>query len=145
LPFCPDCGKEVLPGDRFCLNCGRNLERASTQPTAQQGAHQAQPSALPPSSGQKKNPVVALLLNLFLPGLGYVYNGVGHDSGQLIFGALVFVFYFIGLGVSFVASLLFPPAVRASGISPLEYLDILGLLLPIAFAYDGYHRASLAQ
>jgi len=144
LPFCPDCGKEVLPGDRFCLNCGRNLERVSAQPT-QQNASRAQPSAILPSGGPQKNPVAALLLNLFLPGLGYVYNGVGHDIGELVFGVLVFVFYFIGLGVSFAASLLFPPTVQASGVSQLEYLDVLGLLLPIAFAYDGYHRAKLAQ
>ena len=146
LPFCPDCGKEVLPGDRFCLNCGRNLERVGPQPAMPQATYQTQPSALPPSSGpRKKNPIIALLLNLFLPGLGYVYNGAGRDGGQLVFGVLVFVFYFIGLGVSFAASLFFPPTVEASGISPLEYLDILGLMLPIAFAYDGYHRASLAS
>ena len=143
MPFCPDCGNEVLPGDRFCLNCGRNLGRVGAEPVAQQSGYQPPPMTLPPSSGPpEKSPVAALLLNLFLPGLGYVYNGIGRDSGQLVFGVLVFLFYFIGLGGSILADFLFPPAVQASGSSPLEALAVLALLLPIAFAYDGYHRAS---
>jgi zinc ribbon protein len=145
LPFCPDCGKEVLPGDMFCLNCGRNLLRTGTQPTPQPVAHGAQPFALPPSGGPPaKSPVVALLLNLFLPGFGYIYNGAGRDAGQLIFGVLVFLFYFVGLVGTFVAELLSPPPVQPSGVSPLDALSLLLFLLPIAFAYDGHHRASFA-
>jgi len=30
LAFCPNCGKEVLPGDSFCRNCGRQLRQPET-------------------------------------------------------------------------------------------------------------------
>jgi hypothetical protein len=145
LPFCPDCGREVLPGDRYCLNCGRNLVQIGTQLTPQPVAYGVQSSTPPPSGGPPaKSPVVALLLNLFLPGLGYVYNGAGRDVGQLVFGILVFVFYFIGLGGTLAADFLSPPPVQPSGASPLDALALLLFMLPIAFAYDGYHRASSA-
>jgi hypothetical protein len=95
------------------------------------------------STGVKpKSPMVAAILNLFLPGAGYVYTGLGRDIGEAIFGALVFVFFFIGFEVTLVAELLsYTPSTSTGSTSPYEALVLLVFLLPFAFAYDGYRRA----
>ncbi len=148
MAFCTTCGKEVLPTDKFCLNCGANLERQAPSPSAP--FPPSQPYQQPPPSPHSKNPITAALLNLFLPGLGYVYTGIGRDAGEMIFGALVFVFFFIGFDVSVVGNILTtlptstsPPPTPVS-VSPFEALILLLFLLPFAFAYDGYRRAKQA-
>ena len=103
------------------------------------GPHSAQPRLLGTHS---KSPMAAAALNLFLPGTGYVYTGIGRDMGEVVFGALVFAFFFIGFEVTFVAeALTFSPSVSSGSVSPYAALLFLVFLLPLAFAYDGYHRA----
>ena len=91
-----------------------------------------------------KNRWIAALLNFFLPGLGYVYVGIGQDTGELIFGGLVFLFYFIGWEVAFASIILSGtlPSSSTSAPPPLAALITLVFLLPFAFAYDGYRRAT---
>lgn len=65
--FCPNCGKEVGENDRYCGNCsfeliGRNVRHVS--------------------------PLVAMVLSIFLPGLGITYVS-GDPKGVLIFVASV--------------------------------------------------------
>ena len=94
---------------------------------------------------QSRSPTAAALLNLFLPGVGYIYTGIGRDSGQAIFGVLIFVFFFIGLEVGVVASAItYTPSGTTGSISPYAALIFLTFLLPFAFAYDGYRRAKQA-
>jgi hypothetical protein len=82
------------------------------------------------------------VLNFFFPGLGYVYVGLGRDMGETIFGALVFVFYFIGFEVGYlVDAITYVPSSTPASISPYAALILLAFLLPFAFAYDGYRRA----
>ncbi len=140
MPFCPRCGKEVLPTDRFCLNCGQDLQRPAASTV------QVQPSALPASSPTKsKSPAGAAILNFLFPGTGYIYNGIGTDTGELIFGALVFVFYFLGFEVGIVLiGLTTPRSTVSVPYSPYEALILLVYLLPFAFAYDAYRRAKFA-
>ena len=89
-----------------------------------------------------KSPGGAAVLNFFFPGLGYIYSGFGHDTGEVVFGALVFVFYFAGFEVGYLIDILtyVPPSTPAS-VSPYSTLILLAFLLPLAFAYDGYRRA----
>jgi zinc-ribbon domain len=140
LPFCPNCGKETLASDRFCLNCGQTL-----QPVVG-GAAKPQTPGLPASGpARAKSPAAAGVLNFLFPGIGYVYTGVGRDSGELVFGLLVFLFYFVGFEVSIVlVGLTSPPVTPGTQYSPYAGLILLAYLLPFAFAYDGYRRASFS-
>jgi len=98
-------------------------------------APQAQPSV-------SKSPGGAAALNFFFPGLGYIYIGFGRDVGEVIFGALVFVFYFIGFEIGYLIDVLtYAPSTTPANISPYVALFLLAFLLPFAFAYDGYRRA----
>jgi hypothetical protein len=98
-----------------------------------------------PTGPKPKSPTAAAILNLFLPGAGYVYTGLGRDIGEVIFGALVFVFFFVGFEVTLVAELLtYAPSASTGPASPYEALILLVFLLPFAFAYDGYRRAKHA-
>jgi hypothetical protein len=86
--------------------------------------------------------MAAAALNFLLPGAGYVYTGIGRDMGEVIFGVLVFTFFFIGFEVTFIAeALTYSPSPSSSSVSPDAALIFLVFLLPFAFAYDGYRRA----
>jgi zinc-ribbon domain len=144
LPFCPRCGNEALDTDKFCLNCGQGLEPstralASSPPDAFQAAHDQQPVP----AGGPKNPWLAALLNLFFPGLGYVYIGIGRSGAQVVFGVIIT----ISLALTFYAGVVvaITSASSSSSTSSLpaaDYIGFLSILAPFAFAYDGYHRAS---
>jgi len=82
------------------------------------------------------------VLNFFFPGLGYIYTGLGRDTGLIIFGTLVFVFYFIGFEVGYLIDILtYVPPTTPVNVSPYAALILFAFLLPFAFAYDGYRRA----
>jgi hypothetical protein len=98
--------------------------------------------ALQGSPAISKNPAGAATLNFFFPGLGYVYLGLNHDAGEVIFGGLVFVLYFIGFEVGYLIDLItYVPSTTPVSVSPYAALILLAFLLPFAFAYDGYRRA----
>ena len=82
------------------------------------------------------------MLNFFFPGLGYIYTGLGRDTGLIIFGTLVFVFYFIGFEMGYLIVILtYVPPTTPVNVSPYAALILFAFLLPFAFAYDGYRRA----
>jgi hypothetical protein len=94
------------------------------------------------SAVRSKSPGGAAALNFFFPGLGYVYTGFGRDAGEVVFGALVFVLYFIGFEVGYLIDILtYVPPTTPVNVSPYTALILLAFLLPFAFAYDGYRRA----
>jgi len=91
---------------------------------------------------ESKSPGGAAVLNFFFPGLGYVYNGIGRNMGEIIFGALIFAFYFVGFEVGYLIDILtYVPPTTPVNVSPYAALILLAFLLPFAFAYDGYRRA----
>ncbi|QQG48208.1 MAG: zinc ribbon domain-containing protein [archaeon] len=150
--FCPNCGKQSLPNDKFCHSCGRSLERAATAFSSASPMGQPSQASLPPSapSEQVKSPAGAAVLNFFLPGMGYVYTGLGRDAGEVVFGFLVFLFYTVGLWGGVIAVSLSNAGIGSGGggssgtVSPFDALILLAFLLPFAFAYDGYRRAKFA-
>lgn len=82
---------------------------------------------------------MAALLNFFLPGLGYVYVGIGRDSRQMVFGVLMFVSLAVVFYAGVAAAALSPPSAPRS--SSTEFIGLLSFVFPFAVAYDGYHRA----
>jgi hypothetical protein len=98
-----------------------------------------------PQTSRPKSPEGAAILNFLFPGTGYIYTGLGRDIGEVIFGALVFVFFFLGFEVGYLIDILtyVAPSTPVS-VSPYAALILLAFLLPFAFAYDGYRRAKSA-
>lgn len=71
-----------------------------------------------------------------------MYTGAGRDVGQVIFGILVFLFFFIGFEVGFIFDIsTYAPSSYVAPVSPYAALISLAFFLPFAFAYDGYCRA----
>jgi hypothetical protein len=145
MPFCPRCGKEVLVTDVYCPNCGQNVDRSVGGYISPQPATPASGPTGQPAPAHAKNPRAAALLNFFLPGIGYLYIGIGRDLGELVFGAVVFVAYVIGIDATVVGGILsYSPTSSSGPASPYDFLANLVFLLPFAFAYDGYRRAKRA-
>jgi len=142
MPYCTRCGEEVLVTDRYCPNCGQMVEGrmgASATPTVPFSGPRWVPQA-PPSGS--KSPGGAAVLNFFFPGLGYIYTGIGRDTREIIFGTLVFIFYFVGFEVGYLINILtYVPSTTPVNVSPYAALLLLAFLMPLAFAYDGYRRA----
>ena len=65
--FCPNCGREVGENDRHCGHCSFELHQGS---------------------GKHKSPIAAMVLSVFLPGLGITYVS-GDLKGLLIFIASI--------------------------------------------------------
>ncbi len=144
---CQNCLQEVRDDILYCPNCG-----APQNQTTIQGAQPLRPQEHEiPASGlgrrsvypsPKKNPWLSAILNFFLPGLGYVYNGIGRETSQVIFGVIVFLSVFLGVYVPLFGA----PASPTSGsaapqITVYDLLTLLILILPLGLAFDGYARA----
>ncbi len=142
MPFCPKCGKEALDTDRFCLNCGHSFDQAAPAQAPAQTAYPS-PTGLPPSGPptSQKSPILAAVLNLVLPGVGYAYIGAGRDGKLIVFGLLMFVSLTLTFYVSIINLALSPPASTTTSSSPLDFVGLLEFLFPFAVAYDGYQRA----
>jgi uncharacterized membrane protein YvbJ len=108
--YCPKCGALNSDDAAFCKTCGYSLK------TPVSGSS---PSNYP---AQRKEPIIAALLNFFLFGIGYIYLGYRRVMGisTIVFVILVLIVYFL-LGI-FTFGL-------------LEF--VVGIIL----AYDGYVKA----
>lgn len=77
---CPVCGKMLSPNAPSCTACGEPMKSAAPQPMPIIAQPRPAPVAPP------KSLAAAILLNLFLPGAGYMYMGrVGLGIAALIF------------------------------------------------------------
>lgn len=74
--YCPNCGKEVEAGDRFCKYCSFNLEDQSGSPDEKVYTNAVKDD--PRSTG------LAMVLSVILPGLGAYYID-GNTTGLVIF------------------------------------------------------------
>ena len=88
--YCPQCGTLNEDEAVFCGNCGMKFGPAPSH---------AAPLQYPSAIQSRKNPILAAVLNFFLPGIGYWYWGFRKVAGVppvLIFVIVVVVDYFLG-------------------------------------------------
>ena len=85
-------------------------------------------------------------MNFFFPGLGYVYLGIGRDPKLVTFGILVLLALTLTFYAGVAADLSDTSGVSTTGTPAwLTALSLLILLVPFAFAYDGYNRAQTTR
>lgn len=77
-----------------------------------------------------KKPWIAALLNIILPGSGYLYNGKRKFFGSLVAAGYLLTYY-IELSTD--------PTLSERLSSPLMF--VAGVILGVAFAYDAYEEA----
>ncbi len=114
MKTCSKCGAENEEGNKFCIKCGSSLFA-----TANMSEKKMTPAQL------NKNPFIAVLLNLFLWGLGYWYLGIKKIYGFPWF--FMIVFYFILY------------AIAMNDRSNMMYIALV--VIHWALAYDVYQKA----
>lgn len=81
---------------KFCPVCGNSLQNENGEICPQCGARLAMP---PAPITPEKNPVVAALLSVFVPGLGQVYNGDLKRGILFYLGTLIATLFLIIPGI----------------------------------------------
>jgi uncharacterized membrane protein YvbJ len=117
--YCSKCGAPNVDGAAFCSKCGNPLPNSASAPAQPSQSN----SAAPPQGqrGDRKNPIIAAVLNLFI-GLGYLYLGY---KKVLSLPTIIFVLVVLVINILL--------GVYTFGLIPL--------LLAIILAYDGYVKA----
>lgn len=117
--FCSKCSASNSDDASFCSKCGNSLRNQSSAVPPQQ----SQPAYVtpPPVQGNRKDPIVAGILNLFI-GLGYLYLGY-----RKVLGLPTILFVFVLLIVDVLLGIF------TFGLVPL--------ILTVLVAYDGYIKA----
>jgi len=111
--FCPNCGKQIPDGSKFCPYCGAKLalEGESNETQAQgvlseeEQKKKAYEEELIKAKAQQaakvgsKSPGLAAVLSFLYPGLGQIYNGqVGKAILFIILGAISIGLMFVVIG-----------------------------------------------
>ena len=137
--FCPNCGTSNEDSSRFCKSCGNAVHAASQVPALNNAAPatpvpyiQPPPPPVPvyPARGPvqlpgkryatERNPAVALLLSMFIVGVGQFYNGDAKKGVVMFISAVVAALITFGFGWFAVAIWSAIDAYQvASGKSPL--------------------------
>ena len=98
MKYCTKCGYEMQDADRFCNNCGADMQlKRPEQPVAAPAAEKRpeQPVAAPTADmvtpdQLKVQPILAAVLSFFLAGLGQIING------QVVKGVVILAGVMIG-------------------------------------------------
>jgi hypothetical protein len=85
--YCPQCGAENKASSSFCIKCGTPIRPFPIYVPGSPGGGPVQPGS--------KNPVVAALINIVLPGIGEIYcrqylRGLVFVIPYVVFVALFF-------------------------------------------------------
>jgi hypothetical protein len=118
--FCGKCGASNSDDASFCGKCGNSL-RSTSDVTPPQQSQPANVTPPPVPQGNRKDPVIAGVLNLFI-GLGYLYLGY-----RKVFGLSTILFVIVYFLVDIVLAFF--------------TLGLVPLILAILVAYDGYVKA----
>ncbi|WP_407463043.1 zinc-ribbon domain-containing protein [Methanobrevibacter sp.] len=112
LKKCPDCGRELIPGAKFCPNCGANVESANASQINVESTNVPQTGMETKVTPKQttvttmKNPVVAAILSFIFPGIGQLYIGQNNKGGLFIVLAAVSILLMLLL-IGFILYVLF--------------------------------------
>lgn len=73
MPYCSKCGNQAREGGQFCDRCGASLGYSSGPYQQPNPGYQA--SMTYSWSPDRKDPLIAVILSLLLPGVGQIYVG----------------------------------------------------------------------
>jgi TM2 domain-containing membrane protein YozV len=89
--FCPNCGAQNADAAKFCEKCGTGLAAAPPPPpTGDTRVRGVEPTVS--HSGQVvagKNPTVAVVLSLIIPGAGQFYNSDMKKGALMLIVAII--------------------------------------------------------
>lgn len=99
LKFCPECGASLIPGDRFCGECGFDLNTTAGKPTAPAAPERpaTPPSAAAPVYRQPQTPAQSMGGPGPMPGRNYAPPGTnsGGSKNALVIMVSVLVLVFL--------------------------------------------------
>ncbi len=90
--YCCNCGKEIPEGGRFCPECGCIVANSSAEPVAPSARTDA---VDPEMTFKKRSEITALLLSLFVTGLGHIYIGKTDRGIALLLAQILFAMFSI--------------------------------------------------
>lgn len=82
---CPECQTENSPDSRFCTHCGTSLNIAASSDEGMR----VRTSSTVKRYAQGKDPTLAAILSLFIPGAGQFYNGDTLKGVVMLVGAFI--------------------------------------------------------
>jgi TM2 domain-containing membrane protein YozV len=97
--FCPRCGKDNHDDNKFCKECGERLLEQTPLALSSNVKQSVQPANFTPPVNEEKNPFLALICSLFIPGLGQVYDGLTARGIAIFLGTIVGLVIYIIPGV----------------------------------------------
>lgn len=148
--FCPNCGKSVPEGAKFCENCGSAANSSAGQQSAQAPpGYQAPPYPAPPPYYPQppygapvpylplKSAGIAAILAFLIPGLGHIYLGkITEGIVYLILGVAIW-------SVGGIVVIIVGIATWGLGILVgIAVLTIIYLVFWIWQIYDAYNKAN---
>ncbi len=74
--YCYNCGNPISGEFKFCPECGQNLSGDIVKSSVK-------------SPDAKKNIIIAVILSIFLPGLGQIYLGLDHKGSMFLIAYVV--------------------------------------------------------
>jgi len=99
--FCSNCGSANEDGAKFCQKCGHTLGAEAPAPPSPPPDTRMRDTQIASTAGQTvtgKNPVLAAVVSVIIPGVGQFYNGDNKKGGVMLVVAIVLAFLTGGLG-----------------------------------------------
>ena len=95
MPYCSRCGNQAREGGQFCDRCGAPLSYGASGPYQPPSNPGYQSSPAYTWAPDRKDPLIAVILSLLLPGVGQIY------VGRVARGILILLFIPLFAAISF--------------------------------------------